>query len=393
MAFRSVISALLVCLIWTPDTARAQAVWAGEAGGGMLGVRETGILPRGSLVAGFGLDNFDRDPLGLDIAELPLRVRFGVGHNFELFGTAIVSRAVVISQDQPWPPPPADIYVLSGASAPTDPYRAVYWQLPYLGHRSSGLTDFIPGDATLGFAWRAARQKSFRPGIALIASGTVPLSRSGRNLERGSNGNRATGTAVLAVQWEIRRWSWSANAGARTATALHLDRIISDEGVTFEKLHPPVTAIWGTGLRYQAHRRLSLTAELVGLEPIGTRTATLDGTGTADFLLGAHGSWGRIGLSVGFRRHLHPPPDGSLHPTGPLANAVVLDRTDSAGTRAFLRDTGAPDIPPRTNVPVLVIGADNTVALPPGASRVPPTYSYSTTGNDGIVFALSVRIR
>ncbi len=370
-----------------------QASYPGPAGGGMLGVREADVLPARSAVVGMGLDNFDRDPLGLDIVELPLRLRVGLGKRFELSGSAVISRAVVIAQDQPWPPPPADISLAPGAVAPTGPDRAVYWQAPYLGHHSSSIGDFVPGDTTLGLTWQVCGPYSARPALTLTASVTIPNDTDYGELRRGANNARLSEGLLIAATWRHERWSWSADVGGRVSPAYRPDRVIGEEGLRFEQLHPPVLGTWGLGTRFRATRRLSFSGEFVGFQSVGGHTATLDGIGAVDFLLGAHLNMGRGVLSVGFRQHLDAPPDGSVHRTGPLAGAVDLSGAAPEAAREFLRQLGAPDVLPRPGASRLVLGVGPDVALPAGAVRVPETYAFSTTGNDGIVFGFSVRVR
>jgi len=98
-------------------------------------------------------------------------------------------------------------------------------------------------------------------------------------------------------------------------------------------------------------------------------------------------------LSVGFRQHLNAPPDGSVHRTGALAGAVDLSEVAPGAAREFLSQLGAPDVLPRPGASPLVLGVGPEVALPAGAVRVPETYAFSTTGNDGIVLGFSFRVR
>ena len=113
---------IAVGLCLAAPAAYSQALWAGVAGGGMLAVQETEIVGRHRLAAGFGLDGFDRDPLGLDIVEIPFAWRFGVSRRVELWGRSELSKAV-LAVYQPWPPPPTDIVLAPGAVAPRNPYR------------------------------------------------------------------------------------------------------------------------------------------------------------------------------------------------------------------------------------------------------------------------------
>jgi hypothetical protein len=251
----------------------------------------------------------------------------------------------------------------------------------------------VPGDTTLGLTWQACVPSAARPAVTLTASLTIPNDTDVGELRRGANNARVSEGLLVAATWRHERWSWSADVGGRVSPEYRPDRVIGVQGMRFEQLHPPVLGTWGLGTRFRATRRLSFSGELVGFQLVGGHTATLDGIGAVDFLLGAHLSMGRGELSVGFRQHLDSPLDGSVHRTGPLAGAVDLSGAAPEAAREFLRQLGAPDLLPRPDASRLVLGVGPDVALPAGAVRVPETYAFSTTGNDGIVFGFSVRVR
>src|SRR3989304_6746712 len=94
--------------------AEAQAPWLGQAGGGMLSVQEARILEPGRIVLGIVVDNYDRDPLGLDIVDYRFAWRTGIFRHLELYGRYEFSRAVSLPGGQGIPPPPLDIVDLTG---------------------------------------------------------------------------------------------------------------------------------------------------------------------------------------------------------------------------------------------------------------------------------------
>jgi hypothetical protein len=370
-----------------------QAIWTGPAGGGMLSVQEPAVATKGHGAVGTVMDNYDRDPWGLDINELRASFRFGLGHRWEVYSSYYFSRAVTIPGGQhPVPTSPMDMVVVSGPQ-PIPPYRPIYWPLPYVGQTSSGVDDMIPGDIVLGFKRQLAQQHGKRPALSVSANIIAPGSNSIRYLHRGSDSASIDGAFHAAAGWAHGRWTFAANLGyirSGSLSQFNDDRIVTNEGVTRLQLDRPDFIRIAGGARLRRSKRTSWIAELYHLGPIGSRTPTLESVGATDALLGIQMDVWRLTLTAGIRQHMFSPPDHALRPTGVLEGAVDLSGTPRDQQVRYLNAVGAPRYEPG-NPSLLVIGAPTDVPLPEGARRLPDTYVTRTKGNVGTIFHVALR--
>jgi hypothetical protein len=375
-------------LLSAGSTLSAQAIWTGPTGGGMLGVQEPWVAPAGHGAAGVVLDNYDRDPLGLDIDELRTSVRIGIGHGFELYGSYYFSRAVVVPGRSPVPPPPLDIVVASGP-VPTTPYRPTYWPLPYLSGKNNSVGDFIPGEIILGGKRLLFQQRGGRPAVSASANLILPASRDLRNIHRGSGPASIDGALHIAAGWKLRRWTFAGNLGVIVSgRGPEDDRVITSDGSVDRIPRRPSFLRTTAGARFRIERHISLMAEAFHLQAIGGRTRTENSVGATDLLIGLQFEFGHLCLTTGYRQHMWPPPTNTQLPTGPLAGAINLSNVSAAQRDAFLASVGAPLTNRRSDAALVVTGVPPGIPLPTGASGIPATYVTSTTGNGGSVLLI-----
>lgn len=96
-----------------------------------------------------------------------------------------------------------------------------------------------------------------------------------------------------------------------------------------------------------------------------------------------------VALSVGLRQHLAPPPDGVALTTGPLAGALDLSALPDADQRRYLASLGIDQALHRPGAGLVIQGLPPGAAEPAGSRRIPDTYLTHTTGNTGVVAAVS----
>jgi len=385
-------TAVLIGLLLTiGSTVFGQAIWTGPPGGGMLCVQEPTVAEYGHGAAGIVLDNYDRDPLGLDIDELRQSLRIRLGHRWELYGSYYFSRAVTIPGAHPAPTPPLDIVVATGQT-PVPPNRAIYWPLPYTGKRSSSVGDMIPGDILAGLKRQLIGQHGGVPSVSLSANLIVPASRTQRNLHRGSGSGSIDGAVHAALGWTLGRWTLAANLGyIKSGSLPYDDRIITPDGTADLVLRRPDFIRTAAGVRMRLNHRASLMAEAFHLGAVGSRTPTLDSVGATDVLAGFQLDLWQFTFTAGIRQHLWPRPNAMTRPTSRLADAINLTGVPIAQRNAYLTAIGAPITGLRPTSSLVVTGAPTDVPLPEGAYRLPDTYKTHTTGNDGAVLLIGLR--
>ncbi len=380
-----------IILAWGVVPAYAQAQWTGPVGGGMVAVQEADVFSANHGACGIIQDNYDRDPLGLDVDEFRIACGVGIGRSLELYGWYYFSRAVVVPGPTPVPAPPLDIVVLSGAAPPRPPYRPMYWPLPYLGHHASSVGDMVPGDSTLGMKARVRPQHGWAPAVAISIHAIVPSTESSARLWQGSSSGSIDVFAQSAATWNVGRLSTSANISlTRLSDMKRGDRTIDASGIHEASIRRPYALRTAAGIRVRANRYLSFMGEGFQLSSIGPHTPMQDESGATDVLFGATLTVRRFSLTAAYRQHLSPPTTKVRRPTGPLAGAVDLTAVSAADRAAYLATIGAPTSGTPLRHALVVVGAPHDVRLPTGASELPPTYFTSTTGNGGATVALSV---
>lgn len=185
------------------------APWISLSGSGLITLPGVSTLERGHVNVGFTIDDQDRDPLKLDIFDLALAGVAGIGPGLELYGHAVVSRAVAVSPRTTLFPSPIDILVPRGLPVPQRPYYPQYTPIPYVNRTGrSQVGQFLPGDAVAGVKKALREPSGIAPGLA--ASAEIKRSTSAR-------GSRPSGEAAPGP-WSPRRHT-RVGAGHRGAIA------------------------------------------------------------------------------------------------------------------------------------------------------------------------------
>jgi len=349
----------------------------------MLTVQEAGVLPPGVFELGLLVDNYDRDPLGIDVVDGGVAWRVGVVRPLELHFGYQLTRSVSSPGAHPVPPPPLDIVVLDGR-VPSDPYRAMYWPMPYLAHHTARVDDMVSGEYSLGAKARLFGQRGLRPAVAASSQLTLPSSTAAYELSKGSGSGGLDAGFHVAASWRYERLRVSTNLGiSLTGDLRRGDRLIvvGHEDAPLERsIRRPRFLHSGLGVGFRVWGGLWALAEVSGWSPFGEHTPM-----QSDQLRVRN-----LTLGVGIRWHLNPPRDGMTLPTGPLAGAADLTRVPEAERTRFLASIGADSPRPDANVVVLGLPAD--APLPDGAGLVARDYETSTRGNVGVAIRLSVRL-
>jgi len=388
-------AAAALCLAAAGASAQSDPTAAsrGPVGEAVLVVREAGVLPPGQFEVGFGLDNYDRDPLGIDVVDGTVSMRLGVVRRLELGLSYEITRSVSSPGALPVPSPPLDVVVLDGP-VPEAPYRAMYWPMPYLSHHTARVDDMVPGEYTVGARVALFGQRGLRPALALDAQLTGPGTTERFHLSKGSGTGGVDFGVHGSASWRRGRLGVSANLGATLSSDLDpADRFVvvgAVDPVREVPVRRPNLLHAGLGLRWRLFGGVSAAAELAGWTPIGDRTPMQSDTGASELLGGLVAQIGRATFVAGLRWHLSPQPDGQLLATGPLAGAVDLSLVPVAERAALLAPLGVQDLRPDANLAVL--GMPPGVALPPDASRIAETYRTSTRGNVGVALRVSLRL-
>jgi hypothetical protein len=377
-------------------TAAGQAVWTGASGGGMMAVQEAQVLEPSHFAIGLVADNYDRDPLGVDAFDVRVDWRLAVVHRLEMYGRYHISRSVSVPGSLPVPSPPLDLVSLDAESTPRPPYRAMYWPMPYLSHHPTRVGDLLPGEYAFGLKAQLACQSGWRPAMAASAEVSVPGDLSSSALREGSGSGSTDLRLSAAATWKSRRLSVSVNAGyAHNGDLSRGDRLIvhdhaGDTRASEQPIRRPGYLEGGLGLRIRVWRGLFALGEVQGWAPVGARTPLFDEAGASDVLAGIQVAIKGVALTVGVRQHLAPPADGVGLPTGPLAGALDLSAMADAAQRRYLASLGVDERYHRPGAGLVVVGAPPGSPDPEGSRRIPGTYLTHTTGNDGLVAAVSL---
>lgn len=372
-----------------------QSIWVGPVGGGMMAVQEAQTLWPKHVVFGIVEDNYDRDPLGIDVFEVRVDWRMGLSPRWDLYGRYHISRAVSVPGVHPVPSPPLDIVSLN-TPPPRPPYRAMYWPMPYLTrHAGAGFTDMTPGEYRFGAKYLMAEQNKWRPAMSVNAEFSVPGDMSADALSRGSSSGSVDVHLNLASTWKWRRWSVSTNTGyTRNGVLKRSDLLITrnEEGdtmVTEETIRRPGFLHGGLGVRFHIWRGISAFTEAYGWTPVGLGTPMFDEAGASDVLGGIQISVKGVSFTAGVRQHLNPPQDHLVLATGPLAGALDLSSLSNATQQQYLSSVGIDPSSHRPGTSLVVTGVRQGVPDPKGSHRIPDTYLTHTTGNGAIIAALS----
>lgn len=382
-----------------PADIRAEKPWSSMMGSGLLTLPDTRTIPPGHFTAATTLHNRDRDPLGIDLFDYAVVAAAGVTPRIEVYAHGVYSRVVVVPDNSfttpALPPPPLDLVVPRGRALPARPYYAFYAPLPYAsGRGDQRFTDFVPGDLTLGGKYRVATSTGRRPGLAVSVDLKVPLTRRFSALESGSGTGAIDIGARVVGEQRIAGFDVVVSGAFTYVGSPSLpDHIViaseRDAAVVIERLRLPHRMEVSAGMRRAFGRRFALVGEVVGnfeLDDKGTKI--LDSAPPVDFLGGFQTRFGGFRLTAGVLYHGRALRDGDVHPS-PLAGYVDLSRATHDAIAGYLVQSGlggaAGRIRPGVQIAAPVAPG---VPIPPGARRIPDTYTISSQHQTGFLLIL-----
>ena len=382
---------MALALLASPAVPRE--AWLSLRGTGLLTLQDAATLPAGRVTAAGGVDNRDRDPLGLDLLDGSLAWAAGLTPRLETYGYAVLSRVAALPERPALPPPPLDLIVAPGTSVPLRPYYAVYPETPYVDKRGRARFDeWVPGDAVIGIKHRLTETAGLRPALALSAELKLPLSRSLADLQSGSGTAGVDLGAHLIGEWKWGGSTWIASAGyVRTGPPGLHDRLIAaaDNGGPATVAEQPLVLAdrleAGLGVRHLLTPRLAAVLEAVKVFETGRRTPVLDAAPPLDVLAGVQVRWGRARLAAGLRYHGDALPSGSLRPT-PLAGLVDVTDVAPAELARYLAALGAVSALPALRAGShRLVAARDALPLPEGARLLPESYRVRSEHQVGFV--------
>jgi hypothetical protein len=374
-------------------TLRAQeGAWPSVAGSGFFTLADARTLAPGRVLLGAAVDNRDRDPLGIDLLDLSATFAAGLSPRLELYGAGVVSRVTAMPETPALPPPPLDLVVGPGATAPPRPYYSVLWTVPYVNKRGTArLDEFVPGDALVGVKWRVRDGAGRAPAIALAGELKVPLTRSEADLASGAGTGGVDAAARAILQWGTRPVVAASVRYALVGAPARGDREIAIDGagrarVSERPLDLPDRLDVGVGARYALGPGLAAVAEASASFDVGSRTAIVDASWPLDVIAGFQARAGGARFSAGLRWHGHAPPSGARR-ASPVAGLVDLTDVRDADLGRFLEAVGAAAAAPflRTRAQRLLALGGSAPALPAGARLVPGDYGIRSEHQLGFV--------
>jgi hypothetical protein len=384
---------LLLAVLVAPRPGAAQEL--SLAGSGLLTLPDTSTLPRGSVRAGFAVDNRDRDPLGLDLLDASIAVTAGLGGRVEAYAQGVVSRVVSVPELPPMPPPPLDLIAAPGASAPPRPHYALYAPTPYVNKRGTArFDDFVPGDVSGGLKARIKDGQGWSPSLAVAGELKVPLTRSETDLLSGSGTGGVDAALRMIAQWG-RDPTLAASvrytrvgAPARDDQDISIDAQGRASAVT-RPLDLPDRLEVGIGGRRGLREGLAAVLEASAAWGVGGSTPTVDEAWPLDVLAGLQTRRGGARLTLGLRYHGHALPSGQrrVSPVGGLIDLTAVSDTDLV---PYLESVGA-----AAAVPLLqsrsqrVLAVREVGVLPAGARGLPGEYGVRSEHQVGFVVALA----
>jgi hypothetical protein len=353
------------------------------------------VLERGRLLAGFSLNNRDRDPLGLDLLDGSLIVAAGLGARLEAYGEIVVSRVSAMPELPVLPPPLLDLVVAPGAVAPPRPHYAIYAPIPYVNKRGTArFDDWVQGDALAGLKVRLAEGDGARPALAVAAELTLPLARDLADLQSGAGTGAVDVGARAIAQWGDHPTRLVATLTyTHTGTPPHGDRLVTVAAaaprVEDLSLELPDRIEAGAGLRRAIGERLAAVAEIAAVFEVGARTATVDAAPPLDLLGGVQARLGRARVTAALRYHARSLPSGAVR-ASPVAGLVDVTDVAPDAQAAWLRAVGAGSaVPSLREGSQRLVAVTNPGTLPPGARVVPATYSIRSEHQVGFVIAVA----
>lgn len=375
--------------------AGAQEAWPGLAGSGLITLPDASTLPRGRLAAGLGLDNRDRDPLGLDLLDASLAVTAGLGARVEAYAQGVVSRVVSVPELPPMPPPPLDLIVAPGASAPPRPRYALYPQTPYVNKRGTArFDDFVPGDLTLGAKARLVEAARARPAMAVAAELKLPLTKGEADLMSGSGTGGVDASLRAIAQWGRDPLLTASVRYTRVGAPARGDRDVTVDAqgrasAVDLDLELPDRLEVGLGARRSIGTRMAAVLETSAAFAVGSRTPTVDESWPLDLLGGVQARLGRARLTFGVRYHGHALPSGDRR-VSPVGGLIDLTAVPEADLVSYLDSVGA-----GAAVPLLrsrsqrILAARNAGHVPADARVLPAEYAIRSEHQVGVVMLLA----
>jgi hypothetical protein len=373
----------------------AQETWPSLAGSGLLTLPDTGTLPRGVFLAGFTVDNRDRDPLGLDLLDASFTVTAGLASRVEAYGLGVVSRVVAVPELPPMPPPPLDLIVGPGAGAPPRPHYALYAPTPYVNKRGTArLDDWVPGDVTVGVKARLAQGDGFRPALALAGELKVPLTRSETDLLSGSGTGGVDGALRAIAQWGRDPLLTASVRYTRVGAPARGDRRIAIDArgradAADAPLDLPDRLELGIGARRSIRSGLAAVLEVSAALEVGQKTPTVDESWPLDVLGGLQARLGPARFTAGLRYHGHALPSGGRR-VSPVGGLIDLTAVSDADLVPYLESVGvgaaAPLLRSRSQR-ILAVGSAGR--LPAGARVLPAEYGIRSEHQLGFVLLVA----
>src|SRR5262245_10447065 len=365
-------------LILLASTAAADDTGQSTLGSGLITLPGTATLAPHRVRVGIATDNADRDPLGLDVLDYKLAFTAGLKPRVEIYGHAVFSRVVAMPELPALPPPPLDILVPRGGTAPPRPFYTLYFPIPYVNKRGTArFDDFVPGDLLLGGKWRFFDAAGARPALAASLELKLPLTRRLADLQSGAGSGAVDVTARLSAE---RAWGRTALVGSLAYTRVGAppegDRVIGPDGSSRElPLQLPDRLDLGVGVRRPLSSRLALVAELITVLDVRPRPAIVDHAWPIDGLAGVQWRAGRARFTFSTCYHGHDLPSMALR-TSPLAGLVDVTEVAAEDLARFLHSVGAGGEQGqlRPGSQRLLVSYADGVPLPPGARRIPATY-------------------
>lgn len=383
--------AVLVILA-APWPAGAQETWLSLAGSGLLTLPDANTLPRGRVLAGFTIDNRDRDPLGLDLLDASVTATVGLGGRLEVYGHGVVSRVVAVPELPPMPPPPLDLIVGPGATAPPRPHYALYAPTPYVNKRGTArLDDWVPGEATAGIKARLREGLGFWPALAFAGELKVPLTRSDADLMSGSGTGGVDGAVRAIAQWGRDPLLAVSVRYTRVGAPARADREIAIDGqgraaAVDRPLDLPDRLDFGIGGRRSLRSGLAAVLEASAALEVGGRTPTVDESWPLDVLAGLQTRLGRALFTAGLRYHGHALPSGQRR-ASPVGGLIDLTAVSEADLVSYLESVGAGagagHVRPRSQRVLALRGSGGR--LPAGARILPAEYGIRSEHQLGFV--------
>ena len=296
----------------------------------------------------------------------------GIGERAEVYGRAVVSRVVAMPERPVLPPPPLDVIVAAGASAPDRPFY------PCTRRCRTSTSSGLPASAiscpatrssagSSGCASRAARHA----GLAVAAELTLPLSRAFEDLESGSGTGGVDAALRVIAGWRAGETDLLASAAYnRVGSPARGDRILRITGASVAEeespLELPDRMELGAGARRTLTGSLSAVVEAGTVFELGSRDYTVDRARPLDVLGGVQGRFGALRVTAALRYHGHALRSGEQR-ASPLAGFVDLTDVSGPALESYLRAVGAAGA-----VPLLRDEGQRVLAPPPGAPAPPP---------------------